>query len=171
VWAALWSGSGTLAGSEIQQTHTGVRGFGWSGRIPKSIQRSSLVEPRYGRESIVHSYTQFWPSIERPFPHPDSTDRPFPNPYPAKNPPLSSFLCFILTDLSPFSPVNLGSTGSTGRASTELVSVVVGRWVGFSIVSGFNRPATGGENRSGTVTVGEKGHFCRTPHQFVNFSL
>jgi len=59
---------------------------------------------------------------------------------------LSPCPCFVLADRSPFSPVNVGSTGSTGRASIELVGVVVGRCVGFSMVSGFNRPATEGEN-------------------------
>jgi hypothetical protein len=55
--------------------------------------------------------------------------------------------------------VNLGSTGSTSRASTELVRVVVGRCVGFPKVSGFNRPGTGEEKGSGTETVEEKGIF------------
>jgi hypothetical protein len=152
VSAALWSGSGTPAGSDIQQTHAGVRGFRWSVRKPKSVQRS-------GRESIVHSRTQFQPSIECPFPNPDPADRLFPNPDPAGNPPLSPFPCFVLAGRSPFSPVNLGSTGSTGWASTELVRVMVGRCVGFPTVFGFNRPATGEENGSGIATVGEEGIF------------
>jgi hypothetical protein len=131
------------------ETHAHLCGFRWSDRKPKSVLRSGFFEPRSDRESIVHFRTQFRPSIECPFPNPDS----------AENPPLSSFPCFVLAGRSPFWPVNLGSTESTGRASTELVRVVVGRCVGFPTVSGFNRPATGGENRSRTATVGEKGSF------------
>jgi hypothetical protein len=160
VSAALWSGSGTPAGSDIQQTHAGVRGFRWSVRKPKSVQRS-------GRESIVHSRTQFQPSIECPFPNPDPADRLFPNPDPAGNPPLSPFPCFVLAGRSPFSPVNLGSTGSSGQGHGRPVCWIsdgvwvqpAGDWRGERV---WNSDCRGG------------GHFyiltfipCKKPRQFL----
>jgi hypothetical protein len=115
--------------------------------------QSSIPVPSFGRALSVHSRTQFRPSIEHPFPNPD----------PAGNPPLSLFPCFVLADRSPFSPVNLGSIGSTGRAVCWIFDSLwvqrAGDWRGERVWNGDCR--------------GE-GHFCiltfipcRTPHQFV----
>jgi hypothetical protein len=85
-------------------------------RRPKIWPSRTQIRPRIDQPS----WTQIWPTV-----HSQTQIRLETHPC----------RCHSFTSSSP--------AGSTGRASTRLVEVVVGRCVGFSIVSGFNRNEKG----------------------------